>query len=67
MWLHIYVHMWLHTYIHMWLHIYIHMCIHIYTYRHAHMSDVEKIYQYSLFHIELNETMGHDKPPKDEN
>ena len=43
------------------------MCIHIYTYRHAHMRDVEKIYQYSLFHIELNETMGHDKPPKDEN
>lgn len=31
------------------------------------MSDVEKIYQYSLFHTGLNETMGHDKPPKDEN
>lgn len=47
--------------------IYIYLCINIYTYICVHISDDKEICQYSLFHIELNETMGHDKSPKGEN
>lgn len=38
-----------------------------YIHIHVHISDVKEIHHYSLFHIELNETMGHDKSPKGEN
>lgn len=39
----------------------------MYTDSHVHMSNVEKIYQYSLLHIELNEYTGRDKSPEVEN
>lgn len=48
------------------MNIYIYLCINIYTYIHVHISDVKEIHQYSLFHIELNETMGHDVSSKGE-
>lgn len=46
---------------------YTYMYIHMYTDSHVHMSNVENIYQYSLFHVELNEYTGRDKSPKVEN
>lgn len=44
-----------------------HIYTYVYTYIHiqTYTSDVEEIYQYSLFHTEL--TVGHDKSPKGEN